>query len=275
MTVKHKKCRYGPMMYLDNDKYIGHSLDKYGEAHFHQVEFLKQLVSEDDTVVDVGANIGTITIPLAKKVKRVVSFEPQAFIYNILCGNVALNDLHNVSIHNKAIHSTAGYLSVPYCDYSANANFGGIAAIPGGRDGYLVEAVRYPNIHLSPSLIKIDVEGGEADVLIAVKNVLNSCKPFIYVECTNNIERLLRIIDSFDYDWVIHEPPAYNQWSYGGHLLEEDDEDILKGMVSSNLICYHKGQRLVAEDKFLVRDFVMPRHREIQAIWQQIKSENN
>ena len=91
--MKVNKTRNGEMMFMENDLQIGQSLTKYGEANYFKTEFLKKLVSEKDVVVDVGANIGSVTIPLAQAVPEgyVLALEPHTFSYFMLCGNIALN----------------------------------------------------------------------------------------------------------------------------------------------------------------------------------------
>jgi hypothetical protein len=64
LRVRH--CRHGVMAYLPNDLYIGRSLDLYGEFSEHELNLLKRIVKKGDVVVDVGANIGALTIPLAQ-----------------------------------------------------------------------------------------------------------------------------------------------------------------------------------------------------------------
>ena len=53
-------------------------------------------IRSTDIVVDVGANIGAITIPLAKVAKKVYAIEP--LFYKELKDNVILNGLDNVEI---------------------------------------------------------------------------------------------------------------------------------------------------------------------------------
>ena len=58
-------------------------------------------VKPTDTVVDIGANIGAITIPLAKAVKKVYAIEP---VYSEELGaNIKLNNLTNIEVFSYGI----------------------------------------------------------------------------------------------------------------------------------------------------------------------------
>ena len=94
-----KACRYGMMMYNKNDRYIGRSLDLYGEFSEAEVAFFRAAIQPGMMVVDVGANIGCHSIAFARLVGpggRVLAIEPQKQVYQMLVGNVALNHLSHV-----------------------------------------------------------------------------------------------------------------------------------------------------------------------------------
>ena len=50
------------------------SLGLYGEWSEFEASMFLNLLEQDDVVIDVGANIGAFTIPMAKKVGRTKSF---------------------------------------------------------------------------------------------------------------------------------------------------------------------------------------------------------
>ena len=89
-------ARYGLMLVNVNDMYIGASIMLYGEWSEDEVQVMTLNLRPNSTVVDVGANIGALTIPLARAVPqgRVVAFEPQRVVEQILSANVQLNALH-------------------------------------------------------------------------------------------------------------------------------------------------------------------------------------
>ena len=113
--VRIKHCRYGPMLYLANDLYVGRSLDRYGEWSEAEMELLRQVVRPGNVVLDIGANVGTHTIFLAQTVGpegAVLAFEPQRMVFQILCANVALNGLPNVYTHHAAVGRRPGNIRV-------------------------------------------------------------------------------------------------------------------------------------------------------------------
>src|SRR6266513_1753853 len=91
-----KQCRHGQMYYNPNDVYIGRSLELYGEFSEEEVSLFEKIVSPTDVAVDVGANIGTHTVPLSRLAREVWALEPQKSIFDCLCANIAVNGLRNV-----------------------------------------------------------------------------------------------------------------------------------------------------------------------------------
>ena len=60
---------------------------------------------EPKSILDIGANIGTFTTWLSKAFPngKIYSFEPQRAVFQMLSGNVAINNLYNVYTHNIAL----------------------------------------------------------------------------------------------------------------------------------------------------------------------------
>ena len=145
---------------------------------------------ESPLVLDVGANLGAYSIPVAKDVQRlngsVIGFEPQRIIYYQLCGNIFLNSLDNYRAFNQAVGDVDGFVEVPEVDYGTNRNIGAFSLDGEYRRFNGIDAsvksktTKVPMIRLddlevekSPSLIKIDVEGFEINVLKGAKDFLS------------------------------------------------------------------------------------------------------
>jgi FkbM family methyltransferase len=234
--IRLKRCREGALIYNINDIYGGRALDKYGEISRGEVIFLRQLIVPGMTVVDVGANIGSLTVPFARLVGpggKVIAFEPQRIIYQMLCGNLALNALDNVFAYNSAAGRAAGSITVPPVNYAQAGNFGGISMGNSGP-GETVPLTTIDSLGLQRcGLIKIDVEGMELDVLVGAMTTLRQFRPRLYVE-NDRIEKSRALIEhllALDYRLYWHIPWLYNPNNFFG-----DTENIFPNIVSYNMV---------------------------------------
>lgn len=231
--------RHGKVTYLDNDLYIGRALSLYGEREEKEVEFVLSLVGPDDVVVDVGANIGLITVPLAQKAAHVHSFEPQPRMHELLLENVEQNDLNNVSVHQLALGAVFGKAGLPSIDYDKPDNFGGVPLVPGSD----IKVATLDSFNLDAcNLIKIDVEGMEADVLAGAKETIKRHHPLLYVE-NDRLDRsvaLITLISNLGYEMYWHAPYLYNPDNFNGIT-----ENIFPNTVAVNMLCVPKGISIV------------------------------
>lgn len=229
-----RRCRYGTMMYLRRDMYVGRSLDLYGEYSEGEVALFRQVLAAGDTVLDIGANIGAHTVAMAQLVGpagSVYAFEAQRVLLQILCGNVALNEFANVHAFPSAAGRARGRIAVPALDYTRVDNFGGIAIGQGG--GEEVDLVAVDELRLRQvKLIKIDVEGMELDVLQGCEDTLNRCRPLLYVEndraqqSSSLVAHLLR--KQYRLWW--HMPPLFNPANFLGN-----PQNVFGNIVSFNI----------------------------------------
>src|SRR5579864_1367079 len=90
--------RYGRMWALRGDRYITACLATYGEYCEAEADVFRQLLKPGMTVVEAGANIGAHTLMLAKACApgRLIAFEPQQRVFQLLCANLAANGVDNV-----------------------------------------------------------------------------------------------------------------------------------------------------------------------------------
>jgi len=183
--VRAVDAKHGPFLYNRNDLIIGRSLEAYGEWCEPEIDLLLQCIAPGDLIVDVGANIGTHTVPLAKRVGMggfVHAFEPQRTAYLNLSANVFLNGLLNVSCHHAAAGRRQETIRLPLLDPNSEQNFGAMS-IRGFEEGEPVDIVTIDSLGLDGcALIKIDVEGMEVDVLTGAEQTINRFRPLLFVE---------------------------------------------------------------------------------------------
>lgn len=235
-----KSCRYGPMAFNKNDLYIGRSMQVYGEFSEGECHVFRQFVRPGATVVEVGANIGAHTVPLAKMVGSagaVYAFEPQRIVFQTLCANLALNNLTNVFAFQMAVGESEGSIFVPKLDYGKTNNFGGLA-LGSYQSGEQVSVTSLDSLNLSSlQLLKLDVEGMERSVLLGAQKTIQRFKPFLYVENDREEKsrQLISTIAELGYAMYWHVVPLFNRENFFGV-----EENIFEGLVSKNMICIHQ-----------------------------------
>ena len=236
MTVRVTHGRLGSYLYQDNDQFIGRALGVYGEASEGELSALRQMVRPGGLAVEAGANIGTIAVPLAKHLGPegcLIAFEPQRLTYQLLCGNLALNEIANTRALQKAVGDRVGETKVQAVSYGENFNYGSVQV--GVAEGETVELVTIDSLNLSRlDLLIADVEGYEEAVLIGAEQSIHRFHPSLYLE--NNIRAkspdLLSRLFSLGYRAWWHLVPMFHPGNGRGVA-----EDIFGGMITVNMLC--------------------------------------
>ncbi|MFV1966392.1 MAG: FkbM family methyltransferase [Pirellulaceae bacterium] len=230
------QSRYGFTLFNRNDIYIGRSLDHYGEYSEGEVELLRPFLEEGDTVVEVGANIGAHTLPLAKIVGStgvVHAFEPQRVVFQTLCANVALNSLDHVHCRQAAVGAVPGHVLVPQLDYGSENNFGGLG-LGQYHHGEKVPVMTLDQLQLHDCrLIKIDVEGMERSVLEGAAETITRRCPLLYLENDRQEQSaaLIEYLMQLDYQMFWHLPPLFNPKNFF-----QQPKNVFGNIVSVNML---------------------------------------
>lgn len=202
-------CDHGLMIVNRFDNHpqvgIGGFLLKHGNNNTVEADFAFRVLQdiENPIVIDVGANIGTYATWLAhfleKKNGKIYCFEPQREVFQILCGNFAINNLFNAYAYEMALGSEEKFIDINEVDYNQTGSFGAFtltnATLPEGRITKLPTTQRIKMTTLDKfvqdyqlpkvDFIKIDAEGLDIEVMEGAKNVINTFKPDLYVEFLN------------------------------------------------------------------------------------------
>ena len=149
-------------------------------------EGLKRLKPQHDDFVfwDIGANIGTVTLPFAKANPKatIYSFEPSPAVLTKLSHNISLNPTLQPSIRcfNLALSNITGPTPFYPSNELGNSGIGGLYA-DDNREKNPIFIHSTSATHLidegicrKPDLIKIDVEGWELEVLQGFGDYLTS-----------------------------------------------------------------------------------------------------
>lgn len=245
------ETRWGLMLMPVIDEFMGGPLKNFGEYTPSFVQLLQTLVHPGSTVIDVGASFGAITLPLAQLVGgkgKVIAFEPQPIIAHILNANVALNNLSQVVVWPTGVADCVKSIPVPFIDLANSRNVGAVTfADNPSTSGTMVEFITIDTLRpLLVSLIKIDVEGMELEVLKGATQTIRHDQPWLVVENNSQLKspELIEYILGLDYTpyWFI-APMAVLADNFYGITEVNDYQKHLMDTVSLDLLCVPKGKR--------------------------------
>jgi FkbM family methyltransferase len=153
---------------------------------------LRELIVPGSVVYDVGANIGYVSLLLAKaagEAGRVFAFEALPANVERLRRNVALNKMElRVTVIAGVVTQAAG--QVRFLVHTS----GGMGKVQGsaGRqdryqseiivDGLSLDEFVYGQGNLPPRAVKMDIEGGEVMALPGMRRVLAEARPLMLME---------------------------------------------------------------------------------------------
>ena len=172
-------------MQVDKDYWLGTYEPELQSA-------LRELIPPGAVIFDVGANIGYVSLLLAKaagEAGKVFAFEALPSNVEQLRRNVALNGMEErVTVIDRAVTQAPGPVR-----FLVHASGGmGKAAGSAGRDDKYQSEVTVPGISLDefvygqgnppPQVVKMDIEGGEVLALPGMRRVLAEARPLMLME---------------------------------------------------------------------------------------------
>jgi len=213
---------------------------RYGEYGGAEQAFLKALIKPGDHIIEAGANIGSHTIGLAKAAGaggRVYAFEPQPACYSILQAQIALNQISSIVAYPEAAGRERGHLWLPKTNYEALGNFGGVSLSQDqtmGSQAVDVVSLDERCAEVPCTLIKIDVEGMEEQVIRGAAKLIQKNRPIIYLE-NDRIDKSRSLISALlqlGYRLWWHITPLYNPSNFF-----KIKDNIYGNTASFNMVC--------------------------------------
>ena len=153
---------------------------------------IKKYISQRQkfNIVDIGSNIGSVTLPLANTFKKskVYSIEPTVYAFEKLKENINLNPnlKKRIKTFNYFISEKKNKIKFVHSSWKLNNNnkkhqiHRGILKKTFNKSISLDDLLKKNKIPIK--LIKIDVDGYELDVLKSAEKTLKKIKPIIYFE---------------------------------------------------------------------------------------------
>jgi len=170
---------------LEGDSHLGKWVQEHGRLDCDPAAALAaDFIRPGTSVVDVGASIGDHTVTYLRRAARVWAFEPNPDAFNCLRHNCPAAKSFNVALGSKP-----GLLYwVPVAP-----NYGASHLSREPQQGALqVPVWRLDDLKvgLPVSLIKIDVEGWEIEVLRGARQTIQRDRPVLLVEVSGHLRRV-------------------------------------------------------------------------------------
>jgi len=163
--------------------------------------------------VDVGAHVGQHAMFLSGSAEQVIAFEPYPPVLKRLQHLVELNALHNVVIRPVGLGAEDAELPFFAPDGGAEATGSFVQEFSDDNTPYETLPIRVGDAELnalgisSSTLIKVDVEGFERDVLKGLRKTLNTQRPVVMMEVLTDASHPHRFTSQADIESVL--PPDY------------------------------------------------------------------
>lgn len=219
------------------------------------LDYLKSIIPSNSVVIDIGAQAGLMSVAYAQFANKVISFEPNPATFEVLEKNSTI--YNNIIPYNLACSTKDDILSFHYSDEGfCNGGFATNCVKGIGVTGHNIPMDVYA-INLNEflekyhkedinniSLIKIDAEGHDKDIIKTLYPLLKSVRPLIITEMyagliNDEIDELLNVIKNASYE--IYNVGKIND-GLGDKLKRIKIENIsdIKSGEHGDLLCFPK-----------------------------------
>jgi FkbM family methyltransferase len=210
---------------------------------------LSKIIKPNSTVIDIGAHTGNMSTAYSLFASKVFAFEPNPATFEVLEKNSQLNP--KIQPFNCAVSDEEGALEFHYSDFGfCNGGFATRTDFGVGVTGHKVPIDVYA-VNLEKfledkeigevSLIKIDAEGHDKDILKTLTNIITKHKPILITEIydglsPDEITDLLDTIHSLGYKAYDEEVNKLDLDNLGTEIKSVFD---IKPGSGHNLICVY------------------------------------
>ena len=177
----------GLMMYLDFLDPIDRSIILNQSYDSEEINILEKLIKDNfvGIFIDIGSNCGFYSFHFARKDLKVFAFEPVPEIYEELKSNIKLNFCQNIILFNCALGNQNESILFNVSDFeggsgasSENLKFGKEIKVSKRKLDDLMNDQNLDNI----DFLKIDIEGGELNMLKGAEKLIEKYKPKMLLE---------------------------------------------------------------------------------------------
>jgi FkbM family methyltransferase len=195
----------------------------FGRNKEVELSVLKKIINKGDIVIDVGAHHGIYTYQLKRLVGKkgtIYGIEPQYELYQYL--NLAFKKSKNVILINAAAYNinSTQKLYTPIHNDSLATGGASLKKQDVQNSVTSVNTITIDSLNLNRcNFIKIDVEGGELNVLEGSLSTIRKFHPILLIEIDFNLSgkdltQTLSVLQSFKYKPYLFEKNKFESVDY-------------------------------------------------------------
>ena len=192
----------GFRMSLNTAQWIDSTILMTGTFEPTTTELIRRVLAPGMVAVDVGANIGWLTLTMADAVQSsgmVWAFEPSDWTFARLKKNIELNTFENITAVRAAVGESDGSVEIMLpCGYRLD-----------GSDTATKQHVDLVSLDTllqgrTIDLLKIDTDGSELEVILGARNLIQRSRPVIILEViartpNDKLQRLAKLLSDAQY----------------------------------------------------------------------------
>ncbi|MFT3912051.1 MAG: FkbM family methyltransferase [Ferruginibacter sp.] len=183
-----------------------------------QMDIFKTIIKEGDTVIELGAHIGYISLyfsKLAGTAGKLYVFEPGANNLPYTRANINNSKIKNIELIEKAVsdengtatfylENITGQSNSLVKDYRVTKKIQSKTFTELQKNAVEVETIRLDDFVKQRNIkkvdfVKIDIEGAEYMAIKGMQNILDELKPTMMIEVTENHEALFNLLKGKGY----------------------------------------------------------------------------
>lgn len=149
-------------------------------------KILDKYLHKNSVYCDIGSWIGPTAIYAAGLCKHVYAFEPDTIAYPFLLKNIELNNLKNVTTYNLALGNIDGNVKMASHGGNLGDSMSSMVNIQNIKKSISVPSKKWQtwlndNNPGKIDFIKMDIEGGEVEVIPSMLDYLSTEKPILHL----------------------------------------------------------------------------------------------
>lgn len=179
----------------DNDTYLHAIVDDVGLPERDIVTLMANSTNDTSSMVDVGANIGYISVVMSQLASRgkITAFEPAPKTHAYLRKNLKNNKAKNVTSHNIGLSDKKYKTTITYSEDNSSGAFISKNTTTKNIDGHTEEEIKletldsqYKKLGITKcDFLKVDIEGHEPSFLTGAEKFIATFKPTTIMEANH------------------------------------------------------------------------------------------